>query len=215
MSRESNLKRNIAEQAAMRYVENRRFTLQSLAADMNMESRELFNLFPNRSSILDYYYDSRFELYQEQLSAISSYAEYSLGEKLNTLILSLLDQFMEQREFVLISYRERVLSPASRCQFKECFIREMKRIFNSDPRLCSGSSLLLNALFYEALFQTFNGILWFWSSDRSDHYENSMALVDKWSAFVEELFYTKISEKGLDLGKFLLMNSPLRNLIRF
>lgn len=215
MSIETSIKRDVAERAAHRFVENNRFTLQSLASDLDLKPAEIYQLFPNRSSILDYYYVSRFELYQEQISAIENYENYSLSEKLSTLILSLLDQFTEQREFVLETYRRRVLNPTSSSKFRELYIREMKTIFNSDLKLCSASSFLLNSLFYSALFQTFNGILWFWSNDRSDLSENSMALVDKWSSFTEELFYTKVAEKGVDLGKFILMNSPIHNFIRF
>jgi len=215
MSTAESLKIRIAERAASHYTENTRFSLNSLAKELDLAPSELFRLFPNRSSILDYYYDSRFEIYKDEISAIENYDTYSLSEKLSTFILSLLDQFMEQREFVLMTYKKRVLAPLSTTRFKTLFRQEMETIFSSDPNRCSASTLMLNSLFYNALFQTFNGILWFWSHDRSDQYENSMALVDKWSVFTQEVFYTKAAEKGFDLGKFILLNSPLQNYFRF
>ncbi|TVQ67134.1 MAG: hypothetical protein EA360_03145 [Balneolaceae bacterium] len=215
MNTAESLKIRIAERAASRYTENVRFSLNSLAKELEMDPPELFRLFPNRSSILDYYYESRFEIYKNEISAIESYENYSLSEKLNTLILSLLDQFMEQREFVLMTYKQRVLTPMSTTRFKALYRQEMEIIFRSDSNRCSASTLLLNSFFFHALFQTFNGILWFWSHDRSEQYENSMALVDKWSVFTQEVFYTRAAEKGVDLGKFILMNSPLRNYFGF
>ncbi len=214
MDKELTLKIRISEAGAERYVENPRFTIQSLAKKLKIDSKDIFELFPNRSEILNYYYDSRILVYKEQIQMIDNYSDYSLSEKLSLLILTLFDLFHEHREYVLMTYKKKVLCSMSMHSFESQFKNEIKQIFHSDRNLSSGSSLLINRAFYYSLFQTFNGFFYFWSRDTSNNYENSTALIDKWASFVQEVFYTRIADKGLDLGKFLFYHSPLSQFIK-
>ena len=207
------LKIRISEAGAERYVENPRFTIQSLAKKLDVDSKKIFDLFPNRSEILNFFYESRILLYRDQTQQIKNYSDYSLDEKLSLLYLTLLDLFQDHREYVLLTYKEKVICSMSPHPFEKHFKNELKQIFHSDKNLCSGSSLLLNSAFYYTLFQTFNGFLYFWSRDASSNSENSIALIDKWASFVQEVFYTKIADKGLDLGKFLFYHSPFSQFI--
>jgi len=214
MDKELSLKIRISEAGAERYVENPRFTIQSLAKKLDIDNKEIFQLFPNRSEILSFFYESRLLLYKDQTQQIENYQDYSLSEKLSLLYLTMLDLFQDHREFVLLTYKEKIICSLSTHPFEKVFKHEVKQIFASDNNLCSGTGLLMNSAFYYSLFQTFNGLLYFWSRDSSSSYENSSALVDKWASFVQEVFYTKIADKGLDLGKFLFYNSPLSQFIK-
>lgn len=214
MDNELSLKIKISEAGAERYIENPRFTIQSLADKLEIDSKEVFELFPNRSEILNYFYESRILIYRDQTQQIDNYSEYTLSEKLSLLFLTLMDLFQDHREFVLMTYKNKILSSISSHSFESQFKNELNKIFHSDRNLCSGSSLLINSAFYYSLFQTFNGFLYFWSRDTSSHYENSIALIDKWANFVQEVFYTKIADKGLDLGKFLFYQSPFSQFMK-
>lgn len=214
MDKELTLKISISEAAAERYLENPRFTIQSLAKQLNIGSKEIFDLFPNRSEILNFYYQSRILVYKEQIRKIDNYSDYSLSEKLSLLILTLFDLFQDHREFVLSTYKNKVICSKSTHTFESQFKDEIEQIFHSDDNLSSASTLLINRAFYYSIFQTYNGFFYFWSRDTSSHYENSSALIDKWASFVQEVFYTKIADKGLDLGKFLFYHSPLNQFIK-
>lgn len=214
MDNELSLKIRISEAGAERFVENPRFTIQSLAKKLDIDSKEIFRLFPNRSEILNYFYESRLMIYKEQTQNIENYPDYTLSEKLSLLCLTLLDLFQDHREFVMLTYKEKIACSLSTHPFEKEFKTEIKQIFASDRNLCSVSALLLNNTLFFSLFQTFNGLLYFWSRDTSNHFENSSALIDKWASFVQEVFYTKIADKGLDLGKFLFYHSPFSQFIK-
>jgi hypothetical protein len=214
MDKELILKIRISEAGAERYIENPRFTIQSLAKKLEINSKEIFELFPNRSEILNYFYESRILLYRDQTRKIKNYSDYSLSEKLSLLFLTLLDLFQDHREYVLLTYNKKVLCSFQTDPFETEFKIEMKKIFHSDRNLCSGSSLLINSALYFSFFQTFNGLFYFWSRDTSSNYENSSALIDKWASLVQEIFYTKIADKGFDLGKFLFYHSPFSQFIK-
>lgn len=213
MNKETQRKIEIAEKATERYLKNRRFTIQSLAEEAGVTSKDIFEFFPNRRSILQFYYESRIVLYQEQKNSIDSYSDFSLREKLSNLFLTMLDLFSEQREFVLETYKEFVVTNPMDKRFENSFREEIKHIFQSDNRVSISSRFLLNQITYAIFYYHFHALILFWSKDTSRGREQTYALVDKWCSFVEEFFYSKIADKGFDLAKFLFYHSPLKGII--
>lgn len=206
------LKTKISECGARRFVKNRRFTYRSLAEELNIDEKEIKKHFSSRSSILRYFYESRILLYQEQINQIDDYATFSLGEKLSNLFLTLFDMFNKYQEFIQLTYKELAIRhPES--SFKKLFTEEIEQIFSSDERIAASSKLFINQKFYSMMFHTFNAILKYCHSDEIENLEQCMALTDKFCSFIEELFYTQVLDKGFDLGKYLIYNSPLRQII--
>ena len=199
----------IAEQAAKKYLKNDRFTIQSLAEELDMKSSEVFELFPNRSSMLSFFYESRIIIYNEQTKNIKDYNSFTLSEKLSNFALSLLDQFNEHREFVLLTYKSKISKNCRMTKFEERFKKVIKTTFEEDKDRSSSSAIILNDIFYKILFCHFHALIEFWRNDESIQNQNSMALVDKWASFTEEVFYSAIVDKGADLSKFLFYQSPL------
>jgi AcrR family transcriptional regulator len=208
MDKETSQRIKIAEAAAARYPENRRFTIQALAADLKMKPETIYSLFPNRSSILRYFYTSRMVLYREQISGIEGYETFTLSEKLSNLFLTLLDLFGDHREFVLLTYKEFVACSLRKTGFEEELKKELELIFSADTRISSSSKPFLNRFAWHSVWLQFHGLIAFWNQDESRNTENSMALVDKWSSLCEEVFYSKVLDKGFDLARFLFYNSP-------
>lgn len=213
MDTQTKKKTKIAETAAKRYIENPRFTIQSLADELEMKSAEIFELFPNRKSILLFFYESRILAYREQTKSIEGYSDFSLNEKLSNFFLTLLDQFMEYREFILNSYNKFISKNPSCTSFEREFKDELKIIFQSDQNISGSSRFFVNSLLYKTIYYHFHALILFWSKDESEKYEQSFALIDKWCSLIEELFYSKIVDKGFDFGKFLFYNSPFKHAI--
>lgn len=205
------LKTKVAECGARRYVENRRFTNRSLAAKLNIDETEISKHFSSRSSILRYFYESRILIHQEQTNQIDDYATFSLGEKLSNLFLTLFDLFDEHREFVQLTYDELAIIHPDSC-FKKLFLKEIEQIFSSDTRIADSSGFFVNQRTYLFMFYSFNTILKSCFSDDTKNLEHCMALTDKLCSFIEELFYTQVLDKGFDLGKFLIYNSPIKSI---
>lgn len=210
MNKQTNKKIKISEAAAKRYIENHRFTIQSLAEELEMKPVEIFELFPNRKSILLFFYQSRILIYKEQTKSIEKYSDFSLSEKLSNLFLTLLDQFLEYREFVLETYHSFISKSPLTTSFEKDFKNELRAIFTSDHQLSGSASFFVNRLLYKTIYCHFHALILFWSNDESEKYEQSFALVDKWCSLIEELFYNKILDKGFDFGKFLFYNSPFK-----
>lgn len=214
MDKQTELKIKIAELAAEKYVGNPRFTIQSIANDLKIPAEEIFELFPNRSSILRFYYESRLILYRNQIKSIDEFSGFTLSEKLSNLFLSILDQFSEQREFVLKTYPSSFCATNFKGSFDSGLKNEIREIFRSDSRISGSAGFLKQPILYSAIVKHFDGFVLFWKNDESSMNQQTMALIDKWSTFVQELFYSKIADQAFDLGKFLIYASPLKKIIR-
>lgn len=208
MNKEIKKRIKIADAAATCYLKNPCFTIQSLADTLNMDPSEIFDLFPNRSSILRYFYTSRFVLIEELTSEIPDYSSFSVSEKLSHLFLSLVEQFGEHREFVLKTYPAMILRNFSPSGFEKEFRKAIQSILQSDPKISSVYRIIPNAILHRLFTVPLTGIIYFWMNDKSREYEDTLALVDKWASFTEELLYSHLADKGLDLARFLFYKSP-------
>ncbi len=210
MDKHTKLKITIAELAADKYVVNPRFTIQAIADTLEISSNDIFELFPNRSSMLRFYYESRLIVYRNQVQSIDNYADFTLSEKLSNLFLSILDQFSENREFVMKTYPAGICATNFKGTFEEDLKEEIRQIFRSDNRISGTAGFLKQPLLYSAIVKHFDGFVLFWKNDESSMNQQTMALIDKWTSFIQELFYSKIADQAFDLGKFLLYASPLK-----
>lgn len=214
MNKKTKKKIQIAEAACKRYVENQRFTIRSLAEVLKMESKEIFEHFPNRRAILEYYYTAQFLKYKEGLKDIDGYDSFSVSEKLSNLALVLLDRFEEQREFVLMTYKNRVVCSGRSTEFESLIQEEIRHIIGSDEKICSSGQMLNGTLSSKAVLLHFHGLVKYWMNDSSAGNQKTMELVDKWTALAESILYTNVADKAADLAKFFFYNSPLSTLIR-
>jgi len=213
MDKQTELKITIAELAAEKYVTNPRFTIRSIADELKLSPEDIFELFPNRSSILRFFYESRLVVYRNQTESIDNYSDFTLSEKLSNLFLSILDQFSENRLFVLKTYPAGFCSNNFKGSFDDHLKEEIRDIFQSDSRISWTAGFLKKPLLYSALVKHFEGFVLFWKNDESSMNQQTMALIDKWSSLVQELFYSKVADQAFDLGKFLLYVSPLKKFI--
>lgn len=214
MNKKTKKKIQIAEAACQRYIENPRFTIRSLAELLKMESKEIFEHFPNRRSILEFYYEAQFLKYKESLSDIDGYDTFTLSEKMSNLALTLLDSFEEQREFVLLTYRKKIVCSHQPSGFEKLMKDEIQQIVKDDKNICSSGKLVNGSISSKAVLLHFHGLVKFWMNDSSQGNQKTMELVDKWTALAESILYTKVADRATDLAKFFLYNSPLSTLFK-
>lgn len=204
------IKLKIAAAAADLYTQQEgEFTIHEVAEKADMDVGEIFEYFPNRSAMLDFYYLSLILRYRLMIEEIDDFHTYSLSEKLSNFIYATLDLLDEKRAFVEQSFK-----PLIRCSYhKTLFEKEaeslLKEFVKDDPGLSAGSGLLLNDLFYKMLLQKYLYIIGYWLKDESEGKERTMEFIDKLTAFLQEVLYTKIADHGFELLKFLITNSGI------
>lgn len=215
MNKKTKKKIQISEAATERYLVNERFTIKSLADELKMDSAEIYDLFPNRRSILEFYYESVIIRYQTLTAAIEGYNNFTMAEKLSNLALTILDMFQERREFVTKTYHSMIACSSRSTNFEKNFKKQLSIIFEQDERQSKSASFFNGELTIRFIVLHFHGLISFWLRDSSEGYQKTMELVDKWTALVQEVNYSSVIDRGFDLAKFAVYNSPLNSLLDF
>lgn len=212
MNKKTEKKIQIADAAAERYLENSKFSIKSLATKLEIPASEIYDLFPNRRSILEFYYEGALIKCYEITSAIDGYKSFSLSEKLSNLALTLIDIFQENREFVAKTYKPIIACSNRRTAFEVKLKDQIHQIFKNDTNQSKLSSFLHRDYANTLILYHFHGLIRFWMCDESEHYQKTMELVDKWTSFAEEIAYSSILDKGFELAKFAVYNSPIKDI---
>lgn len=198
----------IAQAGVLLYLKNPRFTMTALANEAGIETDKIFDYFPNRRDVLEFFYESLILEYRESTRAIEKYDEFTLSEKLSNLALTIIDLMEPYREYVRKTYRSMVVCSTRETSFVKLFREQLKFIYETDTNQSRLSSAFNRQLLYKAGTYNFHILIRFWLKDKSSGYQKTMELIDKWTAFVEELHYSSILDRGFDVAKFIFYSSP-------
>jgi len=215
MNKKTKKKIRIAQEGAKLYLKNSRYTMSALAEASGTEKDEIYDYFPNRQSVIEFYYEALMLQYIDITKQIDGYADFTLAEKLNNLALTVLDQMEEDREFVRMTYKKTIFCSSRDTSFEHSFRTQLKTIYQNDTRQSSVSSAFNNRLLYKAGLFNFHLLVKYWLEDSSTGNQKTMELVDKWTAFVQEIHYSSVLDRGFDFAKFLFYNSPLSSPFKY
>ncbi|HEX6982296.1 MAG TPA: hypothetical protein VF181_06010 [Balneolaceae bacterium] len=197
----------IADVAADLYVAGAGdFTLKDVAKELDIDVGEIFNYFPNKKDILQFYYASLAVRYEFMIDEIDDFESYSISEKLSNFAYASFDMFAEKQVFVEDTFDELITRNCARTEFEEEIERLVKRFLESDKHISLSSSIALNGYFYAFLRRQYLSLVKFWLNDESENHELTMQLTDKLTGFLQELMYNPIADKSLDLVKFMYAN---------
>jgi len=201
------LKFAIADTATDLYVQgDGQFYIKDIAKDVDITPAEVFNYFPNKKSILEFYYASLVIRYEIMIAEIDSFESYTLSEKFSNFAFTSFDMLQEKEAFVEATLSEYILNSFTKTDFEKELERIIKQFLQNDDHLSIASTLVLNSYSYAFLRRQFLELLRFWINDTSEDKELSMELTDKSTAVLEELMYNPVLDKSFDLAKFVNAN---------
>lgn len=198
-----NTKIELSEAAIDLYIEDK-FSIPNLTKETGKTASEIYTLFPNKKSILKFYYPSLVIRYQAMIDEIDDFDSYSISEKLSNFAFTLFDMMDERREFVEKTFQKFEWNCTSSSDFQKEIKALFKEFFTSDGNIATSAGFFIGDWFYASLKTQYLFLTKFWLDDDSDGYERTFALTDKITGFIEELVYSKIADKGFDLAKYSL-----------
>ncbi len=204
------LKIKIAERAADLYIEQPDFTLKYLSGQMKIKPAEMYTLFPNRRNVLQFVYAAQLYKYRGIRKDIENFASYSLAEKLSNLAYTLTDLLLEHREFTDRTFDPLIRNCFQTTDFEKQLEEEIAGFFKHNSSISTSASFLLQPLFFRLIRNHYLWLIRYWLNDESPGFENTMALTDKWTNFIQEILYNKTLDKGFDLAKFIAMQSGIK-----
>ena len=183
-----------------------RFYIKDIAKEVDITPAEVFNYFPNKKSILEFYYASLIIRYEMMINEIDGFNSYTLSEKLSNFAFTSFDMLQEKEAFVEATLSDYVLNSFTKTDFEKELERIIKQFLQNDDHISISSTLVLNSYSYAFLRRQFLELLRFWINDTSEDKELSMELTDKATAVLEELMYNPVIDKSFDLAKFIHAN---------
>jgi len=201
------MKYKIADIATDQYVEgDGHFTVKGVAGELNIDPAEIFNYFPNKEAILEFYYASLVVRYEMMIEEIDDFQSYTLDEKFSNFAFTTFDMLSEKEAFVQATFEDLVLSEYTKTEYEKQVEQLIKRFLNEDQQLSVSSTVALNSYFYAFLRLQFMELIRFWLHDDSEGREMTMELIDKLTSLLQELMYNAIIDKGFELAKFVYAN---------
>lgn len=202
-TKELNTKIELTEAAIDLYIEDN-YSIPNLTKKTGKSASEIYTLFPNKNSILKFYYPSLVIRYRAMINEIEDFDTYSISEKLSNFAFTLFDMMDERRQFVEDTFEKFERKCTSKSEFQKEIKSLFKEFFTSDGNIATSAGFLIGDLFYASLKTQFLYLIKFWMEDDSEGRERTFALTDKITGFIEELVYSKIMDKGFDLAKYSL-----------
>jgi len=202
-----NRKFEIAQAAVEVYVSQPNdYFVHDVAMSLGTDSDDIYRYFRNRWEILDFYYQSLVTRYRLMTLEIEDYQDFSLAEKLSNFAYSSLGMLGEQKTFATRTFERLVLNAPRKSPLESGTEQLLRDFIEEDSFTGRFQPILAQNGGYSILAREFLHIVDFWLNDQSPHAETTQAFIDKWSRFIEELFYNKILDSGLDLSKYLMQN---------
>lgn len=197
----------IAESAADLYVEGEgQFYIRDVAKAAEIDPGEVFDYFPNKQAILQYYYTMLVYRYRMMIEEIEQFDSYTLSEKLSNFAYTSFDMLHQKEAFVQATFKELILCSYSKTDFEKEIEYLIEDFLEQDDRLSASSEMIRNGYFNTFLKHKYLKLVHFWLADDSTDRELSMELTDKLTNFLQELMYNTMADQGFELAKFLYAN---------
>lgn len=176
---------------------DRTLTFAQVAEAAGREAADIRALFPNKKAMLGYRYAGIPDKFARDMAAIPEYTDFSIAEKASQFLFSTFDYLNETRDFTDATFSEWDLTA-----FRSKTASLYARMVEQDSRIPFVNRFFLRDLTYEAAAWQTVWAIRFWLKDGSEGTADTLAWVEKTTAFGQEVLYSGILDKGLDLGRY-------------
>lgn len=197
--------------------------LSAIAADLYMRQRhdsgflaiskesgisvdDLQTAWSTRPNLLKSYYSDAFRRYTELESSVPDFKQYNLSEKLATLIFSLSDELEHIPGFASETFSVLAYDASASGSFGQLVFERIRWFIDSDQQVSSLANPIINKTSSKLLQKVIMMLIFEHLRDPSPDKEYSSALIDKTTTFIESLYYSGITDKAIDLAKYLTIN---------
>ena len=183
-------------------------TMREIAKRAGIGSATIYSYFPTKEKLLYAYFEEQYIKLSEQLDEIEGFDEFEFGEKIQTLIETILDNFLKDREFVQEAFHLAVLSPLTSFQeskvARNIFLDICKDIWNKKIEQSGGTEKpVLQDWLLMLFWEYYLGIVAYWLKDDSEGFANTSELIDRTVSIIQHIVESDLSGKLLDLGMFV------------
>jgi len=182
-------------------------TMKAIAQKAEVGIATIYNYFPNKDKILYAYFEEKYIALAQEIEQIEGFDDFELNEQIQTLIETLLENFLEDREFVEEAAYLAIFSPFTSFNesknSRDIFLDISKEIWNKQLEK-SGNPIPITQDWMLLMFwEYYLGIVAYWLKDESPNFNHTTQLIDKTSEIIKITLENDFMGKFMDLGTFL------------
>ena len=194
----------------------RKATMREISSRAGYAAATIYNYFPNKEKILYGYFEEKQRELIRSLEDIPDFSEFTLKEKLQVHLESLLDLYLPDREFVQEAYKLIFDSPLR--SLSE--LRKNKKMFTDAVSEFFDASIANDEIpeptlpgFLINLYWDYAGlIIFYWLKDDSAGFSNTSVLIDLSLDIISAMLKSDILSKTANMLVFLLKSHLYGNL---
>lgn len=207
-TKEPDLRKAIIHAAIDLYLEDKsKYNMRNVAKKLDIEPAVVYNHFPTKEAILKAFYKDLVHNYLEMTKEIEDFAKYTLAEKMQNFAYASFDLLSEEREFFNHTFDKMVLKNGTSKGMGKAVRDMLKHWITEDEHIADSARVFIGSVTYELLTKEYFHLLHFWKTDESEDAERTIALTDKLTTLVEEIFYSKVVDRTVDAAKYLFQQS--------
>ena len=190
-------------------------TMREISTLAGFGTATIYNYFPNKEKILYAYFEEKQKELNEILNNIPDFNEFTLKEKLQAQMESLLDLYLHEREFVQEAYKLIFDSPLRTFTefqtIKKIFTKTIEDIFNAAVENGEIPEQTFKYFLINLYWDYSSLIILYWMKDDSTGFTNTSHIIDMSLDIIVEVLKSGLITKGADIVSFLFKSHIYSN----
>lgn len=191
-------------------------TMRDISNRAGLSAGTIYNYFPTKEKIFYAYFDLKQDELKETISGINAFSEFTLKEKLQTLLESLLESYKKEREFVAQSYKMLLDSPmrsyTELIPVKEKFGGMVRECFDAAVQTTAIPPQPFESFLIDLFWDYTNLVVLYWLRDDTDAFANTSRLIDLSLDIYVDLVASNMVTKTADVLAFLFKSHIYGNI---
>jgi AcrR family transcriptional regulator len=158
-------------------------TMREISSRAGYSAGTIYSYFPSKEKIFYAYFEEKQEALGRALKEIEDFDTYTLKEKLQAMMETLLEHFIPDREFVAITYKALLDSPMKSFTelrpAKEQFVQLVAQFFSAAEGKGEIPQQPLRGFLASLFWDYKNLVVLYWLKDDSQGFANTSRLIDK------------------------------------
>jgi AcrR family transcriptional regulator len=191
-------------------------TMREISAKAGYGSATIYHYFPNKEKILYAYFNEKQDELVKLLDEVPDFTEFTLKEKLQIQLESLLDLYLQDREFVQEAYKMMFDSPLRTftefMPIKEKFIKTTNEFFEESIRKNEIQDYVYKNLISNLYWDYTVMVILYWYNDKSTGFTNTSQFIDMSLDIIVEILRNGIIVKFANIASFIFKNHIYTNI---
>lgn len=194
-------------------------TMREIAKLAGIGDATIYNYFPTKEAIIYGYYEDSCDAAVEQVNRIEGFAGYTLQEQLQSLLETMLTQFLADREFIQTTFTRTFITPgpnqARTKSIRKRFFTMVQEILYRAEANGDIPEMVFGDITSQMFWDYYLAIVAYWLKDQSDQFTDTTVLVDLSLDLACAMLKSGLLNKAFSMASFLFKTHVLSRMDLF